>query len=422
VECPPGASRMFRTVPGVEEQEASSVVYSMRRVDLFEDVGLDRGAIRAGAATARAASMLTARLAEVLNEMYACVLFRQLMRHSGGPIRCSLAALSWRLGVLEDNILEIVLTGQMLGAPAPEGGQQHLAKQRNQLLRFLVPEGVVPRSPSAQVPELAIRRQIERRCAPHTLGCQDGTMPTSLKLVRRTRHLRQLPATHAAAYALRPLQSRALPASHGSEGSASLAIVGSPAPWGPSMTSLSAPSPDRGRQSPELTEAAAAAVGVDTHVSTPVGAAGQAEDVQGSPPEGQSDLISVFGLAATVGAASSPCLGDDRISVESDMIGARPVLVSALSTAPDCQVERYCGLVTVHMIKENVNVTKQFESLQVFYHQFVAETLSTAKAHVLAVGGDALLGYRINNLFLREESGRAYAVISISGDAAKLGV
>merc|ERR1711920_1075675 len=102
------------------------------------------------------------------------------------------------------------------------------------------------------------------------------------------------------------------------------------------------------------------------------------------------------------------------------MMGARPALASALSTAPDCQVERYCGLVTVHMIKENVNMTRQFESLQVFYHQFVAETLSTAKAPVLAVGGDALLGYRINNLFLREESRRAYAVISISGDAAKL--
>ncbi|CAK9086542.1 C2 domain-containing protein 5 (C2 domain-containing phosphoprotein of 138 kDa) [Durusdinium trenchii] len=73
------------------------------------------------------------------------------------------------------------------------------------------------------------------------------------------------------------------------------------------------------------------------------------------------------------------------------------------------------------MIKETVNVTRQFESLQVFYHQFVAEALLTAKAHVLAVGGDALLGYRINNLFLREDKRRAYAVISISGDAAKLG-
>jgi len=314
----------------------------------------------------------------------------------------------------------------MLRAPAPEGGQQHLAKQRNQLLRFLVPEAVVPRTPSAQVRELAIRRQIERRYAPQTLGCQDGTMPTSLKLVRRTQHLRQLPVTAAAAYALRPLQSRALSASHGSEGSASLALMGSPAPWGPSMMSLSASSPDRGRQSPALPEASATAAAAtaaceDTHVSTLGGASAQGEDVQGSPPESQSDLSIAFGLAATPGAASPPCL-DNWISVEPDMIGVRPVLVSALSTAPDCKVERYCGLVTVHMIKENVKVTKQFESLQVFYHQFVAETLSTAKAHVLAVGGDALLGYRINNLFLREESGRAYAVISISGDAAKLGV
>merc|ERR1712000_659618 len=96
---------------------------------------------------------------------------------------------------------------------------------------------------------------------------------------------------------------------------------------------------------------------------------------------------------------------------------------------PHCQVERYCGLVTVHMIKETVNVTRQFESLQVFYHQFVAEALLIAKAQVLAAGGNALLGYRINNLFLREgaennlffseDRKRAYAVISISGDSAK---
>merc|ERR1712048_752841 len=96
------------------------------------------------------------------------------------------------------------------------------------------------------------------------------------------------------------------------------------------------------------------------------------------------------------------------------------VLVSALSSVPHCQVECYLGLITVHMIKETVNVTRQFESLQVFYHQFVAEALLSAKAHVRAVGGNGLLGYRINNLFLREDKRRAYAVISISGDAAKL--
>uniref|UniRef100_A0A7S0FG36 C2CD5 C-terminal domain-containing protein n=1 Tax=Pyrodinium bahamense TaxID=73915 RepID=A0A7S0FG36_9DINO len=105
---------------------------------------------------------------------------------------------------------------------------------------------------------------------------------------------------------------------------------------------------------------------------------------------------------------------------EPELVCSSSVLVCALSAVPHCQVERYCGLVTVHMIKETVNVTRQFESLQVFYHQFVAEALLTAKARVLAVGGDALLGYRINNLFLREDTRRAYAVISISGDAAKL--
>ena len=45
-------------------------------------------------------------------------LFRQKMRQSGDSMLCRLAGLKWHLSILEDNILEMVLNGQMLGASA----------------------------------------------------------------------------------------------------------------------------------------------------------------------------------------------------------------------------------------------------------------------------------------------------------------
>ena len=45
-------------------------------------------------------------------------LFRQKMRQSGDSMLCCLAGLKWHLSILEDNILEMVLNGQMLGASA----------------------------------------------------------------------------------------------------------------------------------------------------------------------------------------------------------------------------------------------------------------------------------------------------------------
>jgi len=92
------------------------------------------------------------------------------------------------------------------------------------------------------------------------------------------------------------------------------------------------------------------------------------------------------------------------------------VLVSPLSSLPGCQVEKYIGLVALHVIKE----TTALKHFEVFYHEFVTDALCMARSHVLAIGGNALLGYRINNLFLTEEKHQAYAVLNICGDAVRL--
>ncbi|CAK9059175.1 unnamed protein product [Durusdinium trenchii] len=318
VDCPPDGTGIFQgrapaeveLVGPTHKDGSCSVVYGVRRVDLFEDLGLDRSAVigSAGVGSVQITAMLTKHLAKVLTEMYACMLFREMVRR--GPAICCLAALSWRIAVLEDDVIELVLTGQLLATNAEPGKSTSQISQPSSL----------PLRPSVEL-------QASQPAAVHAIS-EGPRGTTTNELLWHTLHLKQF-RSHE------PLQS-----------------------------------------------------------------------IESEPPRDEG-----------CHRRSDQEWVPDASVAEAD----KPVLVSALSSIPNCEVEQYCGFVTVHMIKETVNVTRQFESLQVFYHQFVAEALLTAKAHVLAVGGDALLGYRINNLFLREDKRRAYAVISISGDAAKLG-
>lgn len=318
VDCPPDGTGIFQgrapaeveLVGPTHKDGSCSVVYGVRRVDLFEDLGLDRSAVigSAGVGSVQITAMLTKHLAKVLTEMYACMLFREMVRR--GPAICCLAALSWRIAVLEDDVIELVLTGQLLATNAEPGKSTSQISQPSSL----------PLRPSVEL-------QASQPAAVHAIS-EGPRGTTTNELLWHTLHLKQF-RSHE------PLQS-----------------------------------------------------------------------IESEPPRDEG-----------CHRRSDQEWVPDASVAEAD----KPVLVSALSSIPNCEVEQYCGFVTVHMIKETVNVTRQFESLQVFYHQFVAEALLTAKAHVLAVGGDALLGYRINNLFLREDKRRADAVISISGDAAKLG-
>lgn len=379
VECIPGGAQAFKSRGDRDPQ--CSVVYGVRRVDLFEDLGLDPAQCTAGAAASRAASQLTSRLAEVLNEMYACVLFRQFVHHGSAtaaasssctgvaaPLRCCLASLRWRIAVLEDDVIELVLTGQMLAAaetaPPSDLSSYSLAMPSPAMPNFEMPPLQIP-LPSLPVKSKTLAKAPASHVRPSGSSADTGNaLPiTSVELVRKSLYLSQ--ARLGDELSMKPIVRRFQSAG------AALRIDASPP-----QTQIS---PDARAAAAEVIAAAiASAEGASSKASAPVGGWMAKDDL---PPS---------------------------------------VLVSALSAVPHCIIDRYCGLVTVHMIKETVNVTRHFESLQVFYHQFVAEALLTAKAHVLAVGGNALLGYRINNLFLREDKRRAYAVISISGDAACL--
>jgi len=54
-----------------------------------------------------------------------------------------------------------------------------------------------------------------------------------------------------------------------------------------------------------------------------------------------------------------------------------------------------------------------------FTHGFLTEVNAIIRAHVAAIGGNALIGYRIESLMIVEDNSKdkGYSLVSVSGDA-----
>ncbi|CAM9144817.1 unnamed protein product [Choristocarpus tenellus] len=94
------------------------------------------------------------------------------------------------------------------------------------------------------------------------------------------------------------------------------------------------------------------------------------------------------------------------------------VEMTPLGHIPGARVSRYLGSVSLHFIKESWTVSRGGE-IAAFFHFFMMEVNTVIRAHVAALGGNALLSYRL----LPQESGgkvsknQVYNMISVRGDA-----
>ncbi|CAM9899972.1 unnamed protein product [Discosporangium mesarthrocarpum] len=94
------------------------------------------------------------------------------------------------------------------------------------------------------------------------------------------------------------------------------------------------------------------------------------------------------------------------------------VEMTPLGHIPGARVLRYLGSVSLHFIKESWAVSRGGEVAS-FFHVFMMEVNTVIRAHVAALGGNALLSYRL----LPQESGgkvyknQMYNMISVRGDA-----
>lgn len=121
--------------------------------------------------------------------------------------------------------------------------------------------------------------------------------------------------------------------------------------------------------------------------------------------------------SSTTSSSSSEGEGEGHGEEGGHRIRPSHVLLSPVGEVPGHRVRRYVGRVNLHFIRESSNV-RESGGLSAFLMTLFAEAHSVTKAQVAAMGGNALLGYRI----LPRESASAsrnqsYHVVSVSGDA-----
>ncbi|EGC37159.1 hypothetical protein DICPUDRAFT_30730 [Dictyostelium purpureum] len=141
------------------------------------------------------------------------------------------------------------------------------------------------------------------------------------------------------------------------------------------------------------------------------------------PPQTQNQQLSPSAIPADLQFDMSPPKSPMKKTTDSinSFFGNKQgyVELTPLFHLPGGRLEKYLGRISIHLIKETFSVKDQ-GGLGVFSHVFLREANAIVRSHVLAMGGNALIGYHIDefNLILENgPKGQAYSLISISGDA-----
>ena len=97
------------------------------------------------------------------------------------------------------------------------------------------------------------------------------------------------------------------------------------------------------------------------------------------------------------------------------------VELTPMSFIPGFQVAEYLGNMNLFVIRETSSV-REFGGISGFMHKFVAEVLALMRAHVAALGGNALLAFNLNQCVLLDNPNRnqAQCLINIAGDAVRV--
>ncbi|KAF9970101.1 hypothetical protein BGZ73_007287 [Actinomortierella ambigua] len=113
--------------------------------------------------------------------------------------------------------------------------------------------------------------------------------------------------------------------------------------------------------------------------------------------------------AVTSAAAALPMLS----------VGHKFIEVTPLSFIPGKTPTRYLGKLSLHFVKEThiLHDGTVSSGMGGFVHVFLMEIQAVARAHVAAMGGDAIVGLRVDEtLFQESVKNQGYALLSISGD------
>ncbi|XP_065354941.1 C2 domain-containing protein 5 [Calliphora vicina] len=92
--------------------------------------------------------------------------------------------------------------------------------------------------------------------------------------------------------------------------------------------------------------------------------------------------------------------------------------ITPLSFIPGCKIEKYLGNLNFFFIRESTSI-RENGGISGFVHGFITELLAVVRAHISALGGNAMVSFYLTELILfdNQHKNQGQCLISIGGDA-----
>lgn len=102
---------------------------------------------------------------------------------------------------------------------------------------------------------------------------------------------------------------------------------------------------------------------------------------------------------------------------------ASNVVITPLHYIPNMKISSFLGRISFHLVREAsfVYSSDTSDNLSKFHQSFMTEVYAVVRTHVVALGGNAMLGYSIDHVIMNDNfKSHGYAVLSVSGDAVRV--
>jgi len=95
----------------------------------------------------------------------------------------------------------------------------------------------------------------------------------------------------------------------------------------------------------------------------------------------------------------------DLFGIQARMEQRPTVLITPLSALPGHHTVSYCGRIELHLIRENTTI-RETGGASMFAGRALEEAAAMARAHTIAMGGNAVVGFKVKNFVMRDSPQR----------------
>ncbi|XP_054632051.1 C2 domain-containing protein 5 isoform X18 [Dunckerocampus dactyliophorus] len=131
---------------------------------------------------------------------------------------------------------------------------------------------------------------------------------------------------------------------------------------------------------------------------------------------GSVKTISSLDRSSPLAESRSRSLRSNRCSFGGSSVTV--VKMTPLSFLPGLRIIKYLGIINMFFIRETTSLREE-GGVSGFLHSFIAEVFAMVRAHVAALGGNAVVSYSMKECVLMENPNKnqAQCLINVSGDA-----